>query len=51
MIKLTVINILEWPNKILDFKKGYDKTLENIPTLSEDLLRIVWKSMETVLTI
>ena len=51
MIKLTVINILEWHNKIWDLKKGYDKTLENIPTVSEDLLRIVWKSMETVLSI
>ena len=42
MINLTTINNLGYPNGILNLKKGYDKTLKNIPTVSEDLLRIVW---------
>ena len=47
MIKLTIFNMLGQPDGILDFKKGFDKTLENTPAVSEDLRRIagsVWKS-------
>ena len=40
MIKPTVINILGQPNGTLDFKKGFDKALKNIPAVTEDLLRI-----------
>ena len=29
----------------MDLKKGYDKTLKNIPRVSKHLLRIVWKCM------
>ena len=29
-------------------KKGFDKTLKNIPAVSEDLLRIAWKSKQTI---
>ena len=43
MIKPTIINILGWPNGILDLKKKIDKALENIPAVSEDLPRIAWK--------
>ena len=42
MIRLTTVNILGWPNGVLDLKKGYDKTLKNIATVSEYLPRIVW---------
>ena len=34
MIKLTRLNILGYPNDILDFKKGFDKTLKNIQLLA-----------------
>ena len=40
MIKPTIINILGYPNGILDLKKRFDKALKNIPAVSEDLLRI-----------
>ena len=40
MIKPTIINILGWPNGILDLKKGFDKAVKNIPAVREDLLRI-----------
>ena len=40
MIKLTIIENLGQPKGILDLKKGFDKTIKNIPTLSEGLLRI-----------
>ena len=43
MIKLTVLNILGYPNSFLDLIKGFDKTLKNIPAVSEDLLRNAWK--------
>ena len=43
MIQLTIFNILGQPNGISDFEKGIDKTLRNIPAISEDLLRIFWK--------
>ena len=33
-------NILGWPYGILNFKKRYDKTLQNLPTVGEDLLWI-----------
>ena len=33
MIKLTIINIFGESHNILDLKKGYDKTLKNIPTV------------------
>ena len=34
MMKLTIINILEQPNVILDLEKGCDKTLKNIPIVN-----------------
>ena len=40
MIKPTIINILGWPNGILDLKKGFDKAVKNIPAVRKDLLRI-----------
>ena len=46
MIKLTSLIILGQPNDILDLKKEFDKTLKNISTVSEDLLRIAWKFMK-----
>ena len=46
MIKLTIINILGQLNGILNYKKGFDKTLQNIPAVSEDLLRTVWKCIK-----
>ena len=51
MIKLTIISILGQPNGILDLRKGFDKALKNIPAVSQDLLRIVWKYMEITLII
>ena len=51
MIKFTILNILGQPNGILDLKKGFDKTLENIRAVSEDLLRIALKCMKIALTI
>ena len=51
MIKLTATNTLRQPNVILNLKKGYNKTYKNIPTLSEDLLRIVWICMKIALII
>ena len=51
MIKLTIINILGYPNEILDLKKGFDKTLKNIPAVSKDLLRIAWKCMKIALIV
>ena len=44
MIKPTIINILGQPNGIVNLKKGFDKALKDIPAVSEDLLRIAWKS-------
>ena len=35
MIKPAIINISRQPDGILDLKKGFDKTLENIPTVSK----------------
>ena len=43
MITFTIINILGQPNFILNFEEGYDKTLKNIQSVSEDQLRIDWK--------
>ena len=51
MIKLTIINILGQPNRILDLKKGFDKALRNIPAVSKDLLMIAWKNMKIALII
>ena len=51
MIKLTIINILGWPNGILDLKKEFVKTLKNIPVVSKDLLGIAWKCMKIALII
>ena len=51
MIKITIFNILGYPTGILDLKKGFDKTFKNIPTASEDLLRICWKCMKIALII
>ena len=46
MINSTIINILRQPNGIAGLKKGFDKALKNLPAVSEDLLRIVWKCMK-----
>ena len=46
MIQLKFINILGQLSGILGLKKGYNKTLENIPTVSEDLLKIGWKCIK-----
>ena len=46
MIKLTIVDILGYPNGILDLKKGYDKTLKDIPTIGKDLLKIACKCMK-----
>ena len=51
MIKLTIFNILGQPNGILDLKKGFHKTIKNIPAVSEDLLRIVRKCVKIALII
>ena len=51
MINCTTISILGQPNVILNLKKGYDKTLRNIPTLSEDWLMIDWKCMKIALIV
>ena len=51
MIKATIINILGQPNGIVDLKNGFYKSLKNIPTVSEDLLRIAWKFMKIALVI
>ena len=51
MIELTIINILGQPNGILDLKKEFDKTLKNIPAVSQNLLRIAWKCMKIALII
>ena len=49
MIQLTSLKIFGEPNDILDLKKGFDETLKNISTVSEDLLRIAWKCMKIAL--
>ena len=51
MIKMTIINILRQANGILDLKKGFDKTLKNAPTVSENLLRIGCKCITIELII
>ena len=51
MIEITIINILGQPNGILDLKKEFDKTLKNIPAVSQNLLRIAWKCMKIALII
>ena len=51
MINFTTINIVGQANFILDLKKEYDKTLKNIPTVSEDYLRIDWKCMKIALIV
>ena len=51
MIELTIINILGQPNGILYLKKEFDKTLKNIPAVSENLLMIAWKCMKIALII
>ena len=51
MIKLTIINIFGYPTGILDSKKELDKTLKNIPAVSEYLLRIAWKCMTMALIV
>ena len=51
MINCTTINILGQPNISLNLKKEYDKTLKNIPTASEDCLRIDWKSVKIALIV
>ena len=49
MITLTIVNILGQPNDILDLKNGYNKTLKNIPTLGEDLLRIAYMKIALII--
>ena len=51
MIYFTTINILGKRNVILNLKEGYDKTLKNIPTVSEDWLRIDWECMKIALIV
>ena len=51
MIKLTILNILGQPNVILDLKKVFDKFLENIPAVSENLVRLAWRGMKIALII
>ena len=51
MINFTTINILGYPNFILDLKKEYDETLKNIPTVSKDYLRIDWKCMKIAMIV
>ena len=51
MIKPTIINILGYPNGIVDLKKGFNKALKNILAVSEDLPRIAWKCMKIALII
>ena len=45
MIKFITINILEWLNSIIALEKVHYQSLKNILTVSEDLLRIIWKCM------
>ena len=45
MVDFTAMYILGQHNVILNLKKGYDKTVKNIPTVSNDWLRIDWKGM------
>ena len=49
MIKPTIINIIGWPNEILDLKKRFDKALKNTPAVSKNLLRMAWKCMKIAL--
>ena len=51
MINCTTINILKYPNFILNLKKGCDKTLKNKPTVSQDCLRIDLKCMKIALIV
>ena len=51
MINFTTIDILGYPNFILDLKKEYDETLKNIPTVSNDYLRIDWKCMKIAMIV
>ena len=51
MINFTTINILRQPNFILDLNNEYDKTLKNIPTVSEDCLGIDQKYMKIALIV
>ena len=47
----TTISILGLPNFILDLKKEYDKTLKNIPAVSDDCLMINWKRIKIALIV
>ena len=49
MINFTTINLSEQPDVILNLKKGYDKILKIIPTVSEDRLRTSWKCIKITL--
>ena len=51
MNKLSIINILGELHNILDLKKGYDKTLKNIPTVTENLQRIAYAFMKIAMII
>ena len=51
MIKFTTANIFRKLNDILDLKKICDRTLKNIPTVGEVLLKIAWKCMKIALII
>ena len=50
MIDFTTINILGQPYFILDLKTEY-KIFKNIPTVSEDCLRIAWTCMKIALIV
>ena len=51
MMNFATNNILGQPNFVLNLKKGYDKTVKNIPTVNEDCLRIDWKCLKIVLIV
>ena len=51
MTKLTIINIVGWPNGFLNLNKGSDEALKDILAVNENLLRIDWKCMKIALII
>ena len=51
MFNFTTINILGQLDFILNLEKGQDKTLKNIPTVSEDWLSLDWKCMKIELIV
>ena len=51
MTKVTTVNIFGQPNDILDLKIRYDKTVKNILSVGEDMLKIEWNCMKITLII